>query len=173
MDDIIQFEDLIEKYGFRLYKYCYFKTSYNKELAEECLNDIFEVIFKKWDSLIVADNITAYLYRVADNCIKHNISKGLQYYYHNESLDQIKEYNLNNLIHYDNYFDDDIEQSNVINVIMERLPEKYRQIFKYRFVEKKTLMQTSKLLGIPYSSLRLREAKIKSLVRDIVKNMYN
>lgn len=73
MFDIHEFEKIAVKYRKPLFKYCYYRLHNDTTLAEETVNDIFLVLYRKWDELDLNGNIRAYLYRVADNCIKHKV----------------------------------------------------------------------------------------------------
>ena len=174
MVDNNEFMRILQTYSTPIFKYCYFRLLQNKALTEETVNDIFSVLYQKWDSLDFG-NIRAYLYRVADNCIKHNLSNYNRYYQHIESLEEAVENNkLNFAEQYDEYFTDDETPEEVyIEKIKQALPDEYREIFTYRYIEKKTLMETSELTGIPYSSVRLRLIKIEKIVRDEVNKIFN
>ena len=169
------FERITYKYIKSLYKYCYYKLYYNKMLTDETVNDIFRVLFLKWDTLNINDNIKAYLYRVADNCIKQTLKKHNYYYAHFESLDGLTEDKIfsDNLYYSDEYFQDDITNDEYIESIKSILSDEYNLLFTYRFIEHKTINEISALTGIPYSSVRLRLLKIESIVRDEIKKIFN
>lgn len=164
---------IINQYKKSLFKYCYYRLENNITLAEETLNDVFHILYQKWDTLDLNGNIRAYLYRVADNCIKRNLEKHRRYYRYNESLEEVIENNkLNHLHQYDEYFIDELSDENNLERIKNALPEEYREIFIYRYIEKKTLIEMSELIGIPYSSLRLRIGKIEKMIRDEIKKIF-
>ena len=175
MVDNNEYIRIVKMYRKPLFKYCYYRLMENKTLTEETIDDIIHVLYKKWDTLDLNGNIRAYLYRVADNCIKHNLDTYNRYYQHNESLEEAIENNRFDYVEqYDDYFlDNEIPEDVYIEKIKQSLPDEYRQIFIYRYIEKKTLMETSELIGIPYSSLRLRISKIDKLVREEVKKIFN
>lgn len=166
---------IVEKYRKPLFKYCYYRLMGNITLVEETLDDIFNLLYKKWDKLDLNDNIRAYLYRVADNYIKYNLKKYNKYYKHHESLEEAMENNrFEYACHVDSYFQgDEMPEEKHIERIIQALPEKYRNIFVYRYVEKKTLMEISELIGLPYSTLRLHLKKIEAIVRDEIKKIFN
>ncbi len=175
MVDNNEFTCIVKKYRKSLFKYCYYRLSENKTLTEETVDDIIHVLYRKWDTLDRGSNIRAYLYRVADNCIKHNLENYNRYYNHNESLEEIAENNRFGCVgQYDDYFkDDESSEDEYIEKIKAALPDEYTEIFIYRYIEKKTLMEISELTRIPYSSLRLRIVKIEKLIRDEIKKIFN
>lgn len=173
--DVNEYETLVRKYQSQVFRYCYYKLNKDESLAEETFNDVLEELFKKWDTLERGENIKAYLYRVADMCIKHNLRLQTRYYIRNESLEATYVSNgINRISEYDDYFLDDVmSEEERLKQIEDSLPDEYKKIFVYRFVEKKTINETASLTGIPYSSLRLRLKKIEKLVREEISKIFN
>lgn len=62
---------IMEKYYKEIFNYCYLKLDYNKEGTEECVQETFEIFFRKWGTLSSTDNIRAWLYRTSDNVMKN------------------------------------------------------------------------------------------------------
>ena len=120
-------------------------------------------------------NIMGWLYHVADREIKQHLRKHNMYYSHNESLDAvITERQIDSLVYTDEYFSaKDIDEQKYLEQIAESLPVEYKAIFRYRFIEKHTIVETSAHVGIPYSSLRLRLSKIEELVRLEIKKIFD
>ena len=166
---------IVKKYRKPLFKYCYYRLMNNKTLTEETIDDIFHILYKKWDTLDFNNNIRAYLYRIADNRIKRTLENFNQYYKFNESLEEAIENNkFDHIYQCDDYFtDDEFSESKNIERIKQSLPQEFQEIFVYRYIEKKTLVETAELTGIPYSSLRLRISKIEKIIRDEVKKIFN
>ena len=174
MIDIEGYERIVKMYGKPLFRYCYYRLMQNKFLAEETLNDVYYVLYKKWDVLEIGQDIRAYLYRVADMCIKNNYRRYVRYYKHTLSYEEeIEKNNLQQLTSCDTYFEDhDIILDSYIEQIMGMLSEPDKQLFACRYINKKTIAETSELSGIPYSTLRLRLVKIEKTVRDMVKMFF-
>lgn len=174
MVDLIKYESIVREYTKPLYKYCYHKLHFNDDLTNETVNDVMRILFEKWEKLNVDDNIRAWLYRVADNCIKRNLSEYARYYSHVESLDaDIESNKLMCLEQYDEYFKDDQLEEAYIDEIYNALPDKYKEIFKLRYIEKKTISETAKLVGIPYTSVHLRLVKIEAFVKKEIKKIFS
>lgn len=174
MVDIEKYEFIVEKYTRPLFQYCYYRLDENSALTEETMDDIMHLLYQKWESLDVDGNIRAWLYRVADNTIKYNKKKYNKYYKHTISLEEaIDDNKLDHLQYCDDYFNDyDINEDEYLDKIKNVLPDEYKNIFVYRYIEKKTLVETSKLTGIPYSSLRLRIDKLEKTIKEEVKKIF-
>ena len=147
MADNNEYMCIVKKYRIPLFKYCYYRLMNNKTLTEETMDDIFHILYKKWDTLDLNGNIRAYLYRTADNCIKHTLENYNRYYKYNESLEEAIENNkFDHIYQCDDYFtDDEFSESKNIEKLKHALPKELQKIFVYRYMEKKTLMETQLL----------------------------
>ena len=174
MVEINEYERIVRKFSVPLFKYCYYRLKGDIELTEETVDDIFHLLYRKWDTLDTDGNVRAWLYRVADREIMSHRKRAGRYYEHNESLDQaIDDGKTDNLRHYDEYFADHTPEEEHMARVREALPEEFRKIFSLRFMEKRTLDDTAAELGIPYSTLRLRISKLERLIKAEIKNIFN
>ena len=173
MVNINEFESIVAKASAPLYKYCYCQLQYNKELAEETLNDVFCVLYKKWDSLDRGDKLMGWLYHVADLELKQTKRRHNAYYNHIEQLDDNVKQKFYNIGYTDEYFlTNDLNEKEYIQQIEDSLSDDFKVIFRYRFIEKHTLMETSQHLGVPYSSLRFKIEKIEKTVRRKIAEIF-
>ncbi len=156
-----------------MYRYCLPRLGNDYTLTEETVNDIMTVLFEKWDTIDLEENIRAYLYRVADNCIRYTLRKHNKYYHHNESYEEALENSrLDVGEQMDEYFCSEATDEEYMWRIRDALPEEYRELFVLRYVEKKTICDISRITGIPYSSLRLRLRKTEDCVRNEIKQIF-
>jgi len=65
---------IVEKYQKQILYYCTWKYSVDYSDAEEIVNDVFTILFQKWDDLEF-DDIKAWLYRTTDNLVMHHFRK--------------------------------------------------------------------------------------------------
>lgn len=158
MIDIEKYNQIVAHNYTTILKYCLLRLSFVKPNAEEVADDVFITLFLKWDELDLSDNITAWLYRVADNCIKRYNAKKSDEISLDECKDTIERFNV---------YEDDIEAlieqityKQELERIISDLPDNLKDIFIYRFVEGKPLQEVEKITGIPYSTVRLRIKKI-------------
>ena len=146
----------------------------DQQSTEEVMDDVFDLLFKKWDDLDKGESIGAYLYRAADIFVKKKLRENSEYYSHNEEFDpDIAEKIGQTGIHFDKYFEsDEPEIEDCIEIIKQSLNENDRRLFIYRYIEKKTLIEISDITGIPYSSLRYKIFKIEKIVKEKIKNIF-
>ncbi len=171
MFDEEKFNAIVSEHSKALWLYCFNKLK-KKDLADETLNDILSVLWKKWDRIDTENNIRAYLYRVADVCIKHNQSKAFKYYERNDSYEQTIS-NLEGYSYTDVYFNDKPgEESNNLLIIKRSLDSEYQEIFEYRYIQKKTIEEIVGIMNIPYSTLRYRLLKMEKRIREIIEKNF-
>ncbi|MBE6572848.1 MAG: sigma-70 family RNA polymerase sigma factor [Ruminococcaceae bacterium] len=167
MFDIKEYEAIVMQYSKPLYRYCYLKLRCNKELTEETQNDIFRILYEKWDKVERGESLRAYLYRVADMCIKNSLRKHNRYYARTLSLEETKERGeLSEASSVDEYFVKNIEKR--MDEIADMLTKDLKELFVLRYIEEKTLKEIADIKHIPYSTLRLRLAKVENAVRSII-----
>lgn len=68
------YNEMIKRYYKPIFAYCLVKLK-NKASAEDCTQEVFLWLYKKWGSIKNFDNINAWLHRTADNVIKKYISR--------------------------------------------------------------------------------------------------
>lgn len=175
MVDINEYERIVRQYRKALFRYCYYRLNEDINLTEETFDDIIHVLYKKWDSLDFQRDIRSWLFSVADIEIKQALRRYKRYYTYNLSLDEsLENGDLSHIECYDEYFKDDTMQTEeYVDIIKEKLPDDFKDIFNYRYIEKKTLTETSELTGIPYSTLRLRLAKLEKTVKNYISKIFN
>lgn len=167
------FEEIVKNCTPPLYRYCSYRLSYNHQLTEEAVNDIWRILFVKWDSLDINENIMGYLYRVADNCIKQAKERDFKYYSHHSSYDrELHEGTITEPYYFDDYFHDQNSEEEFISDMVESLSDEYKSIFIYRYIEKRTITEIAEITHLPYSSVRIRLKKIEAYVKREVINNY-
>jgi len=167
------YESIVKKYTPYLYKYCSHRLEYDRQLTEEAVNDTMRILFVKWDTLDIGEHILKYLCRVADNCIMQVRERENRYYSRHISPEKIIKRGMpGKLSYFDDYFHDPETEEAFIKDTVEELPEEYKTIFTYRYVDRKTIMEVAELTGMPYSTLRFHLAKIEEYIEQKVKKYY-
>lgn len=172
MFDTQEYENIVRKYRPEIYRYCCARLDGDESLTEETVSDIMRILFEKWEQIDVRENIRAYLYRVADNCIRYTLRSHMKYYSHNESFEEAVENSRLDAEQNDEYFQSEKSDEEYMARLGEAIPAELREIYNLRYIEKKTIRQISEKTGIPYSSVRLRLKKIEIAARDEIRRMF-
>lgn len=72
------FDEIVRTYYQSIYKYCYIKLR-DKYAAEDCTQEVFLVMHKKREKLIISENIKSWLYKTAQNIIKNYIKNNIEF----------------------------------------------------------------------------------------------
>lgn len=73
----MNFDNIFKEYYEKILNFCYAKIG-DKQLAEDCTQEVFLALSKKMHSLRLDTNIAAWLYGTAKNEIKHCLRKNKQ-----------------------------------------------------------------------------------------------
>ena len=174
MVDPQKFERTVRKYQRMLVGYLWRRLGYDEGLALETFDDVICVLYRRWDDLDTGGDIAPWLFRVADNCIRANVRKNERYYSRHVPLDEARDsLPREDLSVTDAYFDDPgLTDEELVLKVRDSLPEGMRDLFTYRFIEKRTLGEISEITGIPYSTLRYRLAKTEAAARRSIRDMF-
>ena len=174
MFDVSRFEELYREYYAPIFEYCLTKLSFDRDAAAEAADNVFVTVYRKWDRLDVGGSVKYWLYRAADNFVKK------QYKKKKRSADRTDRFcdpeeleNRDDLSARDVYFRSEKSEEDLISEIGGSVPGEYRELFNLRYVEKKTIEEISSCLGVPYSTLRRRIAKLEIVIRRTVHEKLN
>jgi len=166
--DVNKYDEIVRKYQSIIFNYANYHLYNNKQYADEVTNDVFLVLFKKWSKVAHIDinhdphnQMKAWLYNVAEKEVKNCIRKNLKY--------------LANVTSLDDYFPSDDEKhymtEKYISGIKDKLNDEQRLIFKHYIVDEKSIVDVSKLLDMPHSTVRYKIAKIKKIAQKVINDI--
>lgn len=84
----MNFNDIFREYYEKILNFCYAKIG-NRQLAEDCAQEVFLALSRKMHSLRLDTNIAAWLYGAAKNEIKHCLRKNITNSISLDDLDDI------------------------------------------------------------------------------------
>lgn len=166
------YETLYTKYHNKIYKFCLKNLYKNHHDAEDVTAEVFYTLLNKKEELNLDGNIYTWLCKTAINCIKqYNRKRKFNYKLLDEIIDSEENVYPDSLII--NYIEKDYEFKEFIDIIIADLDEEQKQIFINRYITKMTLQEISKIMNIPYSSIRYKLNIITKKVDDIIENKYS
>lgn len=174
MFDVSRFEELYREYYAPIFEYCLTKLSFDKDAAAEAADNVFVTVYRKWDRLEIGGAVKYWLYRTADNFIKKQYKKKKRSADRFDRFGDSEEFeNREDISVRDVYFRSDTPEEDLIAETRDSLPEEYGDLFNMRYVEKKTLEDISSSLGVPYSTIRRRIAKLDIVIKRTVHEKLN
>jgi RNA polymerase sigma-70 factor (ECF subfamily) len=137
------FKSLFELYSVPLYQ---FSNSYlkSKEAAEDVVQEVFTILWNKRENLRTDSSFKSYLFTIAVNAIRKRFNSLVKV--NQVKHDLILEYSANN---YDLDENGDYQMLlDKLDVLIERMPEKRKQVFVKKKLENKSAKEISDELGI-------------------------
>jgi len=163
------FTELVELYSERIYNLG-LRILKNPDDAADVLQETFIAVYQKIDSFDGRSNFFTWLYRIATNFALMKLRKGKRTIYTDQDMGdqfddpekmQIHEWQdlplrdmLNN--EFRKHLDNAIDQ----------LPEIYRSVFVLRDLEDMSIKETSQILGITESNVKIRLKRARVYLRE-------
>jgi RNA polymerase sigma-70 factor, ECF subfamily len=134
------FADACEGHFDALFRYAYFKTS-SRETAQDLVQETY---FKAWNYLQKGEDIKnpkAFFYRILNNLIVDEYRRKKE-----TSLDVMREngFDIGEVIQ--DRLEDRLDGEKAIK-LLQKIPEKYREVIMMRYVEELTLKEMAEILN--------------------------
>ncbi len=169
MIDAEEMRSIITENNERLYKYC-LRITGDRSAAEDVTNDVWLIIIRKMSKLRPGDDIRAYIYRVADKCILRWRKAWAKKAAREGPLEYAESLSDGRQDITDGGSGREISDKELLEDLAQKLPEESRELFRMRFIEKRTFDNIASLTGTPYSTVRLHIEKIKDQAAKIIRN---
>ena len=142
------FRKLFDKYHKKLYAYL-FRMLNSKEDAEEIVQETFIKIWEKREEFIEGYSFDGFLFKIAKNSFISLTRKKVNREVFDRHYDIVSEIDQNN---YENYIIFN-ETKEIINSIVNSLPEKRKEIFRLRREENLSRQEIADKLGISIATV--------------------
>jgi len=163
------FTELVEIFSERIYNLG-LRILKNPDDAADILQETFLVVYEKIDSFDGRSNFFTWLYRIATNFALMKLRKEKRTVYTDQDMEE----------HYDNPDKIQIHEwqnfplkdmlkeefRKHLDYAVDRLPEIYRSVFLLRDVENMSIKETSKILGITESNVKIRLKRARVYLRE-------
>lgn len=154
------FAELYNRHSPRVFAYCK-RYIGSREEAKDVFQETFESFYKSTHQEREMTNIPAFLLRIARNlCINYlkikNKHKILVSYEDYMAVNEEKKY------------DGDEELLNLINVALDTLPEKYKEMFILREYDGLSYTEIAEVTDEPVSNVKVRIHRAKQKIREVL-----
>ncbi len=169
--DVQAFQDLYSVFGERIFNYIY-RLCGSREDAEDLTQDTFIQAFRKLGTLKENKKIQSWLYRIAQNNVYQKFrSKRPQ----TESLDQDDAQELSEAQNRttprknpeESALAEELEE--LIEEVIQSLPDKYRQVFVLAAIHKMSYQEISQIVNRSLASVKSDIHRARVVVRDQIK----
>ena len=160
--NVAAFDSLFEGYSQRLFGFAY-KYFKNETDAEELVQEVFVKVWENRQTLKSELSFRSYLFTIALNQIRKHFNKKATSLRYLESLTQDPEYPVS--------FQDDSYESNLqqINLIIEQLPPRRREIFIKSKLEGKSSKEVAQELNISAGTVDNQVSEALRFIRSQLK----
>lgn len=163
------FGELLKQYYRPIYRYCFYCLKYDKQLCEECTQDVFMALYECLDNLRDLTNIRAWIYRTADNYVhryvRQTANRGKKILFlDNEGLENAVRTPDNQI---EALLDRQIDELKFIGQILEELSEENLQLYQLYFKEKKSIKEIAAILNISETAVTTRIYRLKIKIKEI------
>lgn len=140
---------LYTRYVQILYQYGFRFTS-NPEIIKDCIQEVFTLLYKNREHLIIPDNIKVYLFVAIKNCILRVLYK--ESVYERNTVEQIP-FLLEPTVE-DQFIDNEqySNQQKRIKEILSILTPRQKEIIYYRFIQEMSMEEICLLMDMNYQS---------------------
>jgi RNA polymerase sigma-70 factor (ECF subfamily) len=163
------FTELVDIFSERIYNLG-LRILKNPDDAADVLQETFLAVYEKIDSFDGRSNFFTWLYRIATNFALMKLRKEKRTVYtdqdmeeHYDSPEKIQIHEWQNLPLKDMLNE---EFRKHLEHAIDRLPEIYRSVFLLRDMENMSIKETSKILGITESNVKIRLKRARVYLRE-------
>jgi len=167
------FTELVEMYSERIFNLA-LRILKNTDDASDVLQETFTAVYEKIESFDGRSNFFTWLYRIATNFSLMKLRKDKRTIYTDQDMeekfdnpDKIQIHEWQDLPLKDMLNDE--FRKNLENAI-DQLPEIYRSVFILRDVEEMSIKETSNILGISESNVKIRLKRARVYLREQLAN---
>jgi len=167
--DQAAFTELVELYSERIYNLG-LRILKNPDDAADILQETFLAVYEKIDSFDGRSNFFTWLYRIATNFALMKLRKEKRTIYTDQDMEE--QYDDPEKMHIHEWQDlplqdmlNDEFRKNLDDAI-DRLPEIYRSVFVLRDLENMSIRETSHVLGITESNVKIRLKRARVYLRE-------
>lgn len=163
------FTQLVDLFGERIYNLG-LRILKNQDDAADIVQETFTAVYEKIGSFDGRSNFFTWLYRIATNFALMKLRKGKRTVYADQDMEQQFDNPDNMQIHEwrDLPLRDMLtsEFRRHLDDAVDKLPEIYRSVFILRDIENLSIRETSQILGITESNVKIRLKRARLFLRE-------
>ena len=143
---------------------------HDKSVAEDIVQEVFIVAYKKRKTIFLYENKRAFLYKVSKNLTNEYIRKSKKY--------KIVELNDNSAVDERDLCDliyqqknSEIDETPYVDEVINDLPEEKRKLYELYYINKIPMKNIAKLLNISETTTRMRFVRLRRDIKKKVKKI--
>ena len=175
----ILFEDLVERFSDKIFRYLFYYFSFQKELAEDVVQEVFVKLWEKLDKYDSKQKFEPWLYRFVHNLTIDWIRK-----YKKEqnvmAFSQMMKNNEDSCTNFEDLFvvdssdvKEDIQKKfkgQIVQEIVSQIDEKYRELVILFYFEQKSYEEIAYVLNTNVNNVWTMLSRAKQKIKIIIEN---
>lgn len=163
-----RFKEAYKKYYTDVYRFCLSYLLHDRASVDDCVQEVFIVLYKKYQSGEDIEYVKAFLFKTAENFIKKHLRQNVRDS-KNVSIDEIIE-----LPSQSEDLDERLSFEEYSRQISAALSDRDAELFKLRYIEELSLEEIAAVLNTSITTIgtrtwRLRK-RLMTIVHDIMKD---
>lgn len=160
------FEGLCNKYYKKILKYSVLCVK-DKDIADDIVQEVFIVVYKKLDLLKSHPNIGGFIYQTAKNII--NEHKRRLYTTLMHEIREDREFMGSGSV--EKEIDSRIDEYEYITDIISQLSDEKYRLYKLYYIDNMPMDKIADKLGIEYTALRMRYVRLRREIKEMVRRL--
>ena len=155
------FEEILKRYGDKMFRYAYYQFNFSKENAEEIVQDIFLKVWNNLDKFDTKTNFNAWIYRLAHNLILDTLKKKKPDIIEKDVIDlNLSGENINT----------DKHKKELLELLTNKLDSKYKEVIILYYFEEKDYNEIAQILGTSKNTVGSWIKRAKDKLKEIIEN---
>ncbi len=157
------FSELVDRYADKLGKYIFTLVNYNKQLSNDCLQEVFLKVWEKLPQYQIGTNFNAWIYRLTHNTVINVLQQAStkdQHYAGNDLNETL-------LADTENILDiaDENFRKALVKKMLTSIDEKYRAIILLYYYEEKSYEEIAEILEISVNTVGTQLSRAKKQIQ--------
>ena len=150
-------------YYSSVYKFCLSRLKNDRASVDDCVQETFIVLYKKYLSGEEIEFTNAFLLKTASNFVKKRYAQ-IKRDEKNIDIEEVKE-----IITHSNDIDDRLSFEEYSRMISDALNDTDREIFILRYIQEQKIEEIANALDLSVPSVTTRLSRMRNKLRDVLK----
>lgn len=167
-----ELEKAYDLYAKSIEKFCFTRLGEAAGMTEDCVQEAFLIYYNKLLDNQTFENVRAFLYKTADNMVKRAKEKYYKNAKRHKDIDDVAE-SQGREIDFDELVFRDMDYDLAKEILIEMLTDSEKELYRLKYVEKKSLKEIGEILKIPPPAVANRTSRLRSKVKKLIEPILN
>ena len=157
----IRLKKAYSSYYSSVYKFCLSRLKFDRDYVEDCVQEVFIVLYKKYLSGENVEFEQAFLMKTASNLVKKRYNEHMRS--ETVNLDEVKEISTHSVD-----VDDRLSFEQYTKMISDALGDTDKDIFILRYVHELKIEEIAKMLDMTVANVSTRLSRMRKKIREVL-----